>query len=193
MTWSPGSSTATLPASLLLAATTTAAATVVVTACGHGHCEGCDAHTERQPIRTSTSRSSSSLDCHRVRRQTRREMLGLQKGQSERAEHLRALPQDPRHDPCVLRGRRNRVPAHGLSHRVEQEVARLAQVSAHHDRVGLKHIADRGHRAAEHAPGVGDRALAAGVAALGQPHDVLDAQHLAAAAAQQVGERGPEM
>ena len=131
--------------------------------------------------------SSSSLDCHRVRRQTRREMLGLQKGQGERAEHLRALSQDPRHDPCVLRGRRDRVPAHGLSHRVEQEVARLTQVSAHDDRVGVEHVADRGDRAAEHAPGVGDRALAAGVAAVGQPDDLDDAQHLAAAAPQQVG------
>ena len=44
-----------------------------------------------------------------MRRQTRREMLGLQQGQSERAEHLRTLAQDPCDDPRVLIIRRNRM------------------------------------------------------------------------------------
>src|SRR5215210_7018692 len=101
------------------------------------------------------------------------------------------LAQDARHDPRVLRGRRDGVPAHGLSHRVEQEVARLAQVAPHHDRVGVQDVADRRHGAPEDAPRVGDRALAAGVPLAGQPHDVADGEDLPAAAAQQLAERRP--
>ena len=50
-----------------------------------------------------------------MRRQARREMLGLQQGKGERTEHLRSLSQDARHDPCVLRRRRDRIPADGFT------------------------------------------------------------------------------
>ena len=69
-----------------------------------------------------------------MRRQARREHCSdSQQDEGERAEHLRSLSEHARHDPCVLRGRRERVPADGLAHAVEQQVARLAQVSADDD------------------------------------------------------------
>ena len=84
-----------------------------------------------------------------MRRQTRREMLGLQQGQSERAEHLRSLSQDPRDDPRVLRGRRNRVAAHGLSHGSEKFTR--PPVSAHTIVSGLSTLQSP-PPPAEHAP-----------------------------------------
>ena len=176
---------------LAAAAATAGAALLVAPACGHGHCEGCDAYTERQPvppephglpprwiaIGCGARRAARCSDCRRAR-----------------ASAPSTCARSPR-TPATTRAS---SAAGAIAYRptasrigIEQKVARLTQVSAHDDRVGVEHVADRGHRAAEHAPGVGDRALAAGVAPVGQPHDLDDAQDLAAAAPEQVGERRP--
>ena len=85
--------------------------------------------------------------------------LGLATAERERAEQLGALAELAGHDLDVLRGRRERVALDRLAQRVEQQVARLAQVAADDDHLGVEAgCTASATRAADDAAGVGDHA-----------------------------------
>ena len=77
----------------------------------------------------------------------------------------------------------------GFLQGVEQDVARGADRAADDDELWVEGVDDRRDRAAEHAPGVGDRAARAGVAVGDERHDLVEREVVAVAGAQQGDDR----
>ena len=92
--------------------------------------------------------------------------VGLVAGEGERAEQLGAVAERRRRRSRRPRRRPGSRSADRLAHRLEQQVAGGAEIAADDDQVRVEVVAEVGHGAADDAAGVGDDALAAGVALL---------------------------
>src|SRR3954447_26204005 len=101
-----------------------------------------------------------------------------------RAQHLGALAQRTLQDLHVIGRRADRAAPQRLAQRPEQQLARGPQIAADDDLLGVEPVAQRGHRCADRAAGVDDRARAAGVALQREAHGVVERELVAVHVAQ---------
>src|SRR3954453_12365180 len=94
----------------------------------------------------------------------RRRTRGAPEHERERPEDLGAIAQRALQDLHVVGRRADRPAPQRHPQRPQQQLARGAEIAADHDLLGVEEVAERGHRGADRAAGVGDRARTARVA-----------------------------
>src|SRR5918999_3217067 len=126
----------------------------------------------------------------RLSREAGRERaIGLRDDESNRAQHLCSLPEHTRHHAGRLGGRGQRRARDRLAHAVQQQVAGLRQVAAHHQQLRVEDVEQHRHRLPDRPPGVRDDAPAAEVAGPRQIQHPCDGHVRAVAVVQQFHER----